>query len=1077
MVTSGAMVTKDRPKVSLCVIHRRAGSQIAKLLSSVRMLFDEYVFVDTGPLDTDEDSILARKFLGDFASEHEGKAAVVLAEFEDEDEWEWEGQKYISDFSAARNYAHELASGDWTAFLDADDELALEHSGRQDGFLHALTHEGNCAFADYEYQPGVLAQDRIWAWDESIPWRWKGQLHEERVAHGRARVVASGPVGRIIHHPRGDHEGRNMAMLEELIRRNADLTPRMVLAFGAGRVKQGRAKEAEEAFLEVTETGNRRQRADAFVALGSLAAMRQDNLGARALFGSAMVLDPEGEAKLYLARLEYHEGNLVDAGGLYKELYIDPGHGPAFRRYQSPRLAQLEGRIDASRVFCALGWYRDAEQVVGHAPHNYRTTGEMQRAELDVRRHQGRDQAARAFLTATRFLLAQDEADVARVVAGCIPGNLLATTEAAKARKMVAERVRHLETESEYEELYDEVNGADLVEGGYRHLSLVETASALAGAGGKVMDIGCNTGWVSAELAERGFDVLGVDVSPARIEAAQKRDSKARFVCADPCSKAFAEVVLKEAKSYDVVICSEVIEHVPQPSGLLFNCQLLLKSSGHLLLTTPDAELYKEIAPRAELLDLDDDVYVKHKEHVRVYDVHRLVKSMHAVGLEPVRVIRDRVDSGVECLLVVAARPGALPQMTGKVTIYAPSPMPWGPRQHEKGFSGGSEQAVEHLTPLLRQMGWDVHVYASGLRWEDYHEGVWWHHLERFDPELDHGIVVVWRDSEALTRLDQQGVWPLVFWAHDVPQKEVASDYDRATDIIVLSDFHEKLFRESVSSGVKLHRLGNGILPGISEGRLSEVSGDPLEDDRDPHRAIYCSSAGRGLLALLRMWPMVLDVLADARLEVCYDMALLLSPQTPDYLRGLADECEELMGSLEGVTYHGGLPHARYLDLAAQCGIWAYPTVFPEIYCIVSAEMQALGLLPVTTDKGALAEMVIEGSILPWEILADELGLDEHQRKTGLIYDLPPRAYSSSYVRMLTAAMEGSPTRMRRRGKQLSLETEGWSDSDRLNLAREAQSSYDWTRIVGAFNRTLGGMRKWQPPFSTPGATPRKSPS
>ena len=39
-------------------------------------------------------------------------------------------------------------------------------------------------------------------------------------------------------------------------------------------------------------------------------------------------------------------------------------------------------------------------------------------------------------------------------------------------------------------------------------------------------------------------------------------------------------------------------------------------------------------------------------------------------------------------------------------------------------------------------------------------------------------------------------------------------------------------------------------------------------------------------------------------------------------------------------------------------GIWAYPTPFPEIYCITAVKTQASGCIPVTSDFAALEEMV-----------------------------------------------------------------------------------------------------------------------
>lgn len=60
---------------------------------------------------------------------------------------------------------------------------------------------------------------------------------------------------------------------------------------------------------------------------------------------------------------------------------------------------------------------------------------------------------------------------------------------------------------------------------------LIENAFRLYGLGAvrRVLDLGCGTGGHSAVLADRGYQVAGVDRSPAMLERAAERGSSARF--------------------------------------------------------------------------------------------------------------------------------------------------------------------------------------------------------------------------------------------------------------------------------------------------------------------------------------------------------------------------------------------------------------------------------------------------------------------------------------------------------------------------------------------------------------------
>lgn len=114
----------------------------------------------------------------------------------------------------------------------------------------------------------------------------------------------------------------------------------------------------------------------------------------------------------------------------------------------------------------------------------------------------------------------------------------------------------------------------------------VIAAGALGGqADGRALDVGCGDGVLTFKLARAGWEAYGVDLSDialqaARAELAQRR-AKAEFRRASCYDLPFPD------DWFNLVVCSEVIEHVLEPDRLLTEMRRVVKKGGRIVVSTP----------------------------------------------------------------------------------------------------------------------------------------------------------------------------------------------------------------------------------------------------------------------------------------------------------------------------------------------------------------------------------------------------------------------------------------------------------------------------------------------------------
>ncbi len=117
----------------------------------------------------------------------------------------------------------------------------------------------------------------------------------------------------------------------------------------------------------------------------------------------------------------------------------------------------------------------------------------------------------------------------------------------------------------------------------------VELVKKLGGVK-SICDLGCGNGHISGQLAQLGYEVTGVDASISGLRIAGQAYPQARFI------RANIDRELDGGGEFDLVISSDVIEHLYRPSDLLEAARSLLKPNGQLLIGTPYHGYLKNLA-------------------------------------------------------------------------------------------------------------------------------------------------------------------------------------------------------------------------------------------------------------------------------------------------------------------------------------------------------------------------------------------------------------------------------------------------------------------------------------------------
>jgi glycosyltransferase involved in cell wall biosynthesis len=980
----------DQPFLSLCLIVKNEEDNIKRLLESVDVVtpdgepaFDEIIIVDTGSTDRTKEIIDGHFKERSVTLAGLPRPSVTVADFE-----------WVNDFAKARQFSFDLAHGRWRMFLDADDTFKARNLKAAIRQMEKNAPMANVFPLRYVYASGVEQPTVI----RCVRWgdfEWKRPIHEYLAPlPGKQRVIGKGPDFVIIHHK--TPEANEASLL-----RNHRIASKMY------EDAKTPGERAEAAYFCSTWLRTQPGQVDRALELLDEAwnFFKGNNFGCYSRFEAACILRDLGrldEAISCAAEIEAFSPEFKEGILMLGVLHCEKGDfgraasffDTAFARADYPLSSMDEVWFTKGLAPCLASLaYTELDRLADAAV-------AMQSADIMLSRH---DRVRDAFRMAQRklaqktgvqrlkdfvdFLVWDTEAPkaVQLLLSDLLPSSIANHPYVQERRRDLQAKLKHYYgTWEDYKAAYasipedkyhTEEHNRDSIRASSRYeyvMRAVDHQSRLAREEGRtahMLAIGFQDGNIEQDVLSQ-FDnvVLTVaDVAPQASEGLKKLQAlfPGRVNSHAIVKDAFDWVPEGGIGSFDLVTLLEVIEHVPGDDGDVRALRTLRKAlvpdTGTLVVSTPVADCW------VESYLTDPKQGLGWYGHVRAFNLESLSDLLDSLSLQGTLV--EGWDGTFVTDVQYKGTTFGVKEPKDIAIVVPGTPKPFDAFGHLRGFTGGSEEAVIYLSEALSKMGHKVTVYCPEFRPEDsnyirMHMGVRWKDIKDFAFFGDkHESVLFWRCPELILQL-KDAPYRKVLWLHDYEYQSSPEAYQSADSVVILSDSHAKSIEECDGFKGPFHKGANGIDPSMFPSVLGQ--------ERDDKKVIYVSSPDRGLSRLLEEWPAIKEAVPEATLDIYYSWKSFQQLQ-PENFELLSNAVKNLEGL--GVRHLGGVDQPTLHEAMRKASVWAYPNDGRiETFCISAVKSQACGLTPVTTDAGALGEVVLEPGHIPEAIIDTEEG-------------------------------------------------------------------------------------------------------
>jgi len=147
-----------------------------------------------------------------------------------------------------------------------------------------------------------------------------------------------------------------------------------------------------------------------------------------------------------------------------------------------------------------------------------------------------------------------------------------------------------------------------------------------------VCDLGCGTGYLAAKIGKLGHRVVGLDASAPYLEVARHHYASENVTFRRAVFGVDTGIAAEDEGAFDLVVSSDVIEHLYRPADLIETAARVLRPGGVLIVGTPYHGYLKNLA--IALLDKWDEHHGVHWEggHIKFFSVRSLTQLVTSSG-------------------------------------------------------------------------------------------------------------------------------------------------------------------------------------------------------------------------------------------------------------------------------------------------------------------------------------------------------------------------------------------------------------------------------------------------------------